>query len=252
VRRCAAIALLGALAFPCPAAANDLVATLSDSAVEINSSFTGSRIVVFGAVRETPGPETPGEYGVAVVVEGPPEDMVVRRKENSLGIWVNRAEERFAGVPSYYVVHLSESLSQETSLRQLEQYRLGLENMPFLRDGPSAPETAEFARALIRLKAEQQLYVERSDAVTFLAPTVFRTTFFLPATIPTGDYRVGVYLFKGMTLLAGETETLVIEKIGLSAQIARFAREYGLLYGIVTVLLGVSVGWIAGVMLRRG
>lgn len=238
------------------AAADELVATLSDAEVSITSSFTGSRIVVFGAVEETGDrlPEADGAaapYGVAVVVEGPPETIEVRRKERVLGIWMNRATATFADAPSYYVVHLSRSLSQDASVRQLAQYRLGIENIGFVRQAEGSRERLEFARAVLSLKAERQLYVDRTDAVEFLAPTVFRTTFFLPATIPTGDYRVGIYLFRGETLLAGNTETLTIVKTGLSAEIAAFAHRDGLLYGIGTVLLGIAIGWIAGVLLKR-
>ena len=77
-----------------PAGAESLISTLSDDSVEITSNFTGEQIVVFGAVRGTPSDDT--AYQVAVVVQGPSQDVVVRQKERFLGIWANRASREFA------------------------------------------------------------------------------------------------------------------------------------------------------------
>ena len=85
----------------------------------------------------------------------------------------------------------------------------------------------------------------------FLAPNVFRTTFFLPSDIPTGEYRVSVYLFRDETFLAGQTQTLTIEKGGFSERIARAAIDFPLPYGLVCVALALFTGWFAGVIFRR-
>jgi uncharacterized protein (TIGR02186 family) len=108
-----------------------------------------------------------------------------------------------------------------------------------------------FAQALIDLRSAHALYAERDDAITFLAPNVFRTTFFLPSDVPTGEYRVSVYLFRGEGFLAGATETLRVEKGGFSERIARAADQDALTYGLVCVALAVFTGWFAGVIFRR-
>lgn len=232
------------------ARAESLVSTLSDDGIEITSSFTGERIVVFGAVRGAP--EGDPDYGVAVVVEGPSQDLVARRKGRTLGIWVNRKWRTFADVPSFYVAHFSDNLSRGASASQLAQYRLGIANLPLVTEAGPDITTIEFADAVVDLKTARGFYVERPSAVQFLAPGVFRTTFFLPASIPVGDYRVSVYLFRGETFLAGETQTLTIAKSGFSDQIARYANDYPLLYGLVTVALALFTGWLAGIIFRRG
>ena len=117
------------------AAAESLVSTLSDDSVEITSNFTGEQIVVFGAVRGAPEGD-PG-YQVAVVVQGPAQDIVVREKERVLGIWANRTSREFKDVPSYYVMHLSENFSAALTPADLMQYRLGVAE-PALRPGCGA------------------------------------------------------------------------------------------------------------------
>jgi uncharacterized protein (TIGR02186 family) len=80
---------------------------------------------------------------------------------------------------------------------------------------------------------------------------VFRTTFFLPSDIPTGEYRVSVYLFRSEAFLAGATQTLNIAKGGFSERVARAALDLPFAYGMVCVVLAVFTGWLAGVMFRR-
>jgi uncharacterized protein (TIGR02186 family) len=242
-------ALLLIALLPSGAWAESLISTLSDDAVEITSNFTGEQIVVFGAVRGIPADNS--TYQVAVVVQGPDQDIVVRRKERFLGIWLNRASREFVSVPSYYVMHLSENFSGTLTPADLIQYRLGLSSLPFMLDSNTDAGAQRFASALIGIRIAHQLFAERKREVEFLAPNVFRTTFFLPSDIPTGEYRVSVYLFRDQTFLAGQTQMLSIAKGGYSEWIARAAIDYPLSYGVVCVALALFTGWFAGVIFRR-
>ena len=240
--------VLVAALLPSFGSAESLISTLSDDDVEITSSFTGERIVVFGAVRGTPADDP--DYEVAIVVQGPEEDVIARRKERLFGIWANRTSREFQDVPSYYVMHLSPNFSGAGNLTKLREYRLGIASLPFVQS--AADRTSEvFARAVIDIKTARDLYVERRSAVQFLAPNVFRTTFFLPSEIPTGEYRVSVYLFRGDTFLAGQTQDLRIEKRGFSERIARAADRRPFLYGLSCVAIAGFTGWFAGVVFRR-
>jgi uncharacterized protein (TIGR02186 family) len=232
------------------ALAESLVSTLSDEAVSITSNFTGERIVVFGAVRGAPEEAT--GYEVAVVVQGPEQDVIVRRKERLLGVWANRTSRTFKRVPSYYVMHLSGNFSAAVGPEELEEYRLGVPSLPFVQEAGAEATAERFAEALVDLKTEQALYAEHGEEVVFLAPDVFRTTFFLPSDIPTGEYRVNVYLFRDQAFLAGETQILLIAKAGFSDRIARAAIDFPLSYGLVCVVLALFTGWLAGVVFRRG
>jgi uncharacterized protein (TIGR02186 family) len=250
MRRGAAAILAVLLLWPIGrAAAESLVSTLSESAVEITSNFTGEQIVVFGAVRGIPSDDT--GYQVAIVVQGPDQNIVVRQKKRFLGIWANRDSHDFADVPSYYVMHLSENFNRTLTPADLVQYRLGLQSLPFVQQAAGDATAERFAAALIGQKSARGLYVERARDVQFLAPNVFRTTFFLPSVIPTGEYRVSVYLFRGETFLAGQTQKLSIVKGGYPERIARAALDYPLPYGLACVALAIATGWLAGVIFRR-
>jgi uncharacterized protein (TIGR02186 family) len=234
---------------PIAAEAASLVSTLSENKVEITSSFNGERIVVFGAIRGVP--DDGSNYQVAVVVQGPDQDLVIRRKQRVLGVWVNRTTREFKEVPSYYVMNLSPNFAEALDPAQLGQFRLGAASLPFVADASADGSAQRFAKAVIRLKSNRGLYAERLGEVQFLAPNVFRTTFFLPSVVPTGEYRSSVYLFGKGTFLAGQTQTLRVEKGGFSERIARAADDQPLAYGLICVALALFTGWLAGIIFRR-
>jgi len=230
--------------------ADTLVSTLSDDVIEITSQFVGRRIVVFGAVRETEPQETEPDYQIAVVVEGPSTAVVTRRRERVLGVWTNTDSRRFFAVPSYYVVHLSENLDPGASEELLSRFHLGLESLDFVQNAVPRGDGA-FAEAVIEEKLRRGLYEERQNAVEMLAPGVFRTTFFLPSEIPLGNYRVSVHLFRDGAFLASRVQNLLVLKTGFSDRLARFADDWPLPYGLLTVALGLFTGWFAGFIFRR-
>jgi len=234
------------------ASAEKLVSTLSNDAVEITSNFTGSHITAFGAVEEdTDRLVAEGEYQVAVVVAGPDLPITVRKKGQVAGFWINTGARDFFNVPSYYVIHLSENFSSAASRDLLARYKLDFADLGFARNASYKPEDEAYARALVEIKERQQLYARRENAVEFLSPTVFRTSFNLPSAIPVGTYHVSVYLFRQEKLIAAQVQSLLVEKSGFSDRIARFSTQQPLFYGLFAVMIAVFTGWLAGIIFRR-
>ncbi|MGA8158006.1 MAG: TIGR02186 family protein, partial [Rhodoplanes sp.] len=95
------------------------------------------------------------------------------------------------------------------------------------------------------------LYLESPKAVTFLAPTLFRASVPLPADASIGSYSVDVMLFADGALITRTTSAFAILKVGFERFVVTAAREYGLFYGIVTVMMALATGWFASIVFRR-
>ena len=80
--------------------AEDLVSGLSQDQIQITSNYTGTDIVVFGAIENAAN--TVGPHDIVVVVRGPDTTMIVRAKKHVAGIWVNANRVLLNGMPSYY------------------------------------------------------------------------------------------------------------------------------------------------------
>lgn len=239
-------AMLGALAAGIQATrAQALVADLSHHLIAITTGFTGTEVVLFGAV------DGPGD--VAVVVQGPPDDTVVRRKERVAGIWLNTHRMTFAQVPSFYRVATTRPLGMLIEESVLQRHAIGLANLGFAPTEPEPEdEVREFRDALIRKKQEDGLYATEHAQVAFLGERLFRTTIYFPANVPTGAYTVSVYLIRDGDVVSAQTTPLAVSKIGFSADVYDFATRQSLLYATFAIMFAVAAGWLAGAMFRKG
>ncbi len=241
------------LGVPQSARAETLIAALSEETVFIESNFAGASLTLFGSVgRDAATVARPGSYDLVVVVRGPEEWPVVRRKDRVGGIWLNADAVRFRSVPTYYAVQSNRALSLIAEPPSLRRYGIGLTNLEFQPDAEILEaERLAFATALVRLRLSDGLFSEAPSGVDFLTEHVFSTRIDLPSNIRTGAYRIELYLFRGGALLARESLLFGVRKVGFEAFIFNASVNQPLFYGAASIALAVLLGWIAGLMFRQ-
>jgi uncharacterized protein (TIGR02186 family) len=233
-------------------AAEDLVSGVSTDLIQIRSDFAGTDIVVFGAI-ETFDPTMPSEdRDVVVVVRGPDVDYTVRRKARILGIWINREQIPFTGMPGYYFIASTRPLEAIASADTLERFELGTTHLrASVPPGTPAEDALEFHAATVRSLRREQLYLESTSAVEFLSRSLFRARIPVPANVPPGEYRAEVYLFHGGTVTSAQSSPLFVDKTGLEREIYDFAYEASLAYGSLAVVFSLTLGWLGFALFRQ-
>jgi uncharacterized protein (TIGR02186 family) len=258
IRRCLfpALALIALASWGAPAAAERLVTSLSTYRVSIASNFTGADLVLFGTVEQDAAMAgRRGGYDVVVTVTGPRQTAVTWRKERVLGIWVNAESRTFVDVPSYLAVLTNRTIDAIAGPQLRRRLQIGINNTLLPQD--IAGDLGDVARddpfrvAFVRLRTEQGLYLERTNAVTSLTSTFFRTAIPLPSDAPVGTYEVDVKLFADGAMIARERSAFELYKAGIEQVVTTAARYHGLLYGFGTSGLAIFVGWLAAVVFRR-
>jgi uncharacterized protein (TIGR02186 family) len=236
------------------ARAESLVASLSTSQVRITSNYTGSQVVVFGAIeRDAQSVARAGPYQVAVTVRGPRQAVTVREKAQTGLVWINREQQKFIDIPAYLGVFTSAPLAEIGNPGLRARLRIGVQAVVNAPDVTMDRGEADdrFREALGRIKARELLFVEDERGTTFLTPTLFRTPIPLPVTAPPGDYEVDVALFADGVLLARTATSFEVIKIGFEEQIATLAEDWSALYGLGMALVALLFGWLANVIFRR-
>ena len=227
--------------------AQNLVADLSHHLIAITTAFVGTRVVLFGVAE--------GGGEIVVTVQGPREDLIVRRKSRVAGIWVNREGLGFRRVPAYYAVASTgplEQIARPDVLAQLEIGTASLDLEPIDATGLEINEIAAFKDALVRRKQELGLYSRKPAPINFVGEQLFRTTLVFPANVPPGIYQVQVFELRDGFATDAQRSTLVVSKVGLEADIYDFAQQRAFLYGLTAIALAIVSGWLAGVIFRRG
>ncbi len=87
--------------------------------------------------------------------------------------------------------------------------------------------------------------------MTFLTPTLYRSSIVVPAEAQVGTYNVDVKLFADGVAIAQTAEQFKIVTVGFEHFIADAAIEHGILYGFVTAAMAAMTGWFASVVFRR-
>lgn len=228
-------------------------ADVSTRRVAIQSDFSGVRIVLFGAVensRQT-APED-GLYDIAVVIEGPREELMVRRKSHVAGIWVNTDAKPFKAVPSYYAIISTRPVTEIARPQLLKWLGIGFDQIKMLPAGKFAQgEEIKYRDSIVRIKEKQGLYRRSEVGVSFIGRSLFRATIDLPANVSVGVFRARVHLFREGSYQSSYTTELNLQRQGLERFIHMSAFEYPFLYGVVAVILAVLAGLTATTVFRR-
>lgn len=234
--------------------AEDLAAGISRDKIEITSSFTGTDVVVFGAIETEGGealPATEPRDVVVVIRSDKPYLVTVRKKERVGPIWMNREERRFAGVPGFYFLASTKPLREIAADDVLAQHELGLDRIALGPAPGSVGGPREFREAILRNKIRQDTYSQHEGAVSFLSGSLFRTTVALPPNVPAGNLRVHVYAFADGQVTSQSSMTLFIDKTGIERRLSEFAHGEPTLYGLVAVLLSALAGFLAYLAFRE-
>jgi len=251
----AALAAAAAVVATEPAAAERLVASLSNRHVMITSNYTGVELVLFGSIeRDASNAARTNPYDIVATVIGPRETLRLRHSQRMLGIWVNTAARTFVDPPAYLAVLANRPVALIASAENRRKLQIGLTDTPLpelINNDIGEVTNDPFRGALVRLMGERGLYSEETNAVTFLTPTLFRASIKLPAQVPIGDYTVDVKLFADGNLIGRTALLFQIVKVGFEQFVVEAARDHGLLYGFATACMALLTGWIASVAFRR-
>ncbi len=85
----------------------------------------------------------------------------------------------------------------------------------------------------------------------FRSDRLFSTWFGLPANLPTGNYQAHFYLLVDGQVVGAEIQPLAVNKVGVEAEIFRFAHEWPAFYGIFAIVIALVAGWLADAAFRR-
>ena len=244
------ILFVSCLMIVAPAQAEELVSGVSQDLIQITSNYTGSDIVVFGAVEGQTQGASREPKDVVVVVRGPDTDINVRRRDRVAGIWINHDAADLYGMPAYYFLASTRPLGTIAPAAVLARYGIGVQSL--------RPDTVHshhdyepFRQAALRHLTEQHLYAEAPGGVEFLSDTLFRAHVPVPAGVTRGQYNVEVFLFRGATVVSAQSTPLFIDQTGLERRLYNFAHNQGFDYGLATVLMAIAMGWISSLLFRR-
>ena len=230
---------------PSSARAGDITVNLSDPIVKITAGFSGTDLLIFGVV--------PGDGDVVIVVRGPIREEIIRKKDQVMGVWVNRDKMVLENVPSLYMTANNRSLDEFMPISISLTHQIAAEHIRIKprKDYIHVKDWERFKHALIRNKVKQNLYKRKSVPLIFLGNRLFRTKLHFPSNVSVGTFGIDTYLIRKGEITAFETTLLNVRKFGVEADIYNFAHHHSLAYGLLAIIVAGLAGWLANAAFRK-
>lgn len=231
-----------------PARASEIVGALSQSRVDLTATFSGSEILIFGAVRHTPEDMINGEpapFDVVITVEGPRQTVFVFRKDRVAGIWMNTDQVRMESVPSFYAVATTRPLESILSPETDAEFRISTHATI---GGATEGTQPLFAQALSRIRERGGAYLALNRFVHMDRDVLFRTVVRLPANLTEGAYTTRMYLVRDGAVVSQYRTAIFVRKDGLERWLHQMAYDQPFLYGVMALLMALAAGWGASAL----
>ena len=228
-----------------------LVPEVSQHEVQVRQGFTGTELLLFGAVLDPAG-RAGQDYDIVVVLKGPSEPIRLREKERFAGVWVNAESNDFRSVPSFFAVASSRPIDDIVDAKTAAIYEFGTGYIQLSPSGSINPEEQQrFSLGLVDLKRRQGLYKEDFGGVQISEGVLYQARISLPSNVTTGTYSAETFAVTRGRVIASAVAEVEVRKVGFERFVELSANQYGLLYGFVAVMLSVLMGWGAGRLFAR-
>jgi uncharacterized protein (TIGR02186 family) len=238
---CAALFLLAGARDPI------LVPEVSQHTVEVRQGFTGTELLLFGAILNPEGTRAGSDYDIVVVLKGPIQSILVREKRRVAGIWLNAESTGFRSAPLFYAVASSRPIGEIIDDKTAAIYELGLPWLQLSPIGAIDPAAqARFAQGLVGLNRRGGLYQDNERGVKISEQVLYQARISLPSSVPTGVYTAETFAIQKGRVVTSAISRVEVRKLGFEGAIARFADRESFFYGLMTVCLSVLMGWLAG------
>jgi uncharacterized protein (TIGR02186 family) len=241
------VILLAALLLTTGARDPILVPEISQHEIQLRQGFTGTELLLFGAILTPEGTRAGGDYDIVVVLKGPTRAITLREKQRIAGIWVNAASTQFRSAPTFFAVAASRPIRQIVDERTAAIYELGL---PWLQLSPvgtyDPAEQARFAAGLVDLMRREGLYKNDDKGVTLNQQVLYQARISLPSNVQPGTYTAETFAINRGRVVTSAISRVEVKKVGFERAINRFAERGSFFYGLLAVGISVAMGWLAG------
>ncbi|MGE0408647.1 MAG: TIGR02186 family protein [Amphiplicatus sp.] len=251
------------LVLAAPAKGAEIAIALTEEVVEVNASFSGAELVLFGALAgaEAMSPETRAQYDIVAVVRGPAINFRLIPMLREQIVWTTGPAILVAGAPGILLTASTRPLDEATTpalRRALHLDANALDVAPLIKTTNARAAAIVDARgpavlgaAFLDAARSAGLIKETANAVSFKKGSLFSIDIELPPTTPVGEYVVDIYLLRDGALVSEDSARLSVNKVGIERGVYELAHARPIAYGIGCVAISLAAGWLAAAAFRK-
>jgi len=224
-----------------------LVPEISQHEVQVRQGFTGTQLLLYGAILDPDGRRASDDYDIVVILRGPGQPIRIREKQRFLGIWINAEATSFRSVPSFFALASSAPIAQIVDQRTAAIYEFGLQYLQLSPTGAiDPPQYVRFTQGLVDMRRSSGLFQQNEAGVTMNEGVLYQARISLPSNVVVGRYVAETFAVRDGRVIAAASTTVDVRKEGLDRVVTEQADENSFLYGLLAVGLSLLMGWGAG------
>jgi uncharacterized protein (TIGR02186 family) len=227
-----ALSCLGAVLSIFPAQA-DFAVDISKNTVKIDANFHGDSIVVFGSKPHT--------NKIYIVFRGEKQNLLIHKKGKTYGMWHNKFPQKIDGIYKYYALYSSEKTDNITDANSsiFEEFEIGEDNIKVLNQ-----IREDYKEFFLNYKKKGSLFSTEDSSVEVVGHfNLFKATINIPNDIPNGQYKLEVFNVAGDVVENIYIANVEVVKKGLSTFLEAMAKDHSFIYGILSVISALSLGF---------
>lgn len=239
---------LALLAIILPNRAQAVSCQVSPSIIPITMGYHGMPL-------EIKGDSAPGD-DVIVKITSAPADIHLKYKGKAGGIfWMKLGTLTFKEIPGTYLVSTSASIDKVLSPAALEQNGIGIaalqKKATIEVEHGEIPEGDWFTQ-FFEFKQHENNYAIKEGNVQVNPAGGFTLTLDWPYQAQPGDFTVEVITAKNGQVTGRAETALKVEMTGMVATISNMASNNRAVYGIIAIVVALTVGFAVGNIFKKG
>lgn len=224
-----------------------LVPEVSQHEVLVRQGFTGTQLLLYGAILDPDGSRARRDYDIVVILRGPSEAIEVREKQRWAGIWVNAENISFRSVPSFFALASSSPIDEIVDERMAAIYEFGLKYLQLSPTGTIDPEEyRRFTEGLVDLRQRLDLFQQDEQGVSISEDVLYQARIDLPSNVVVGRYMAETFAVRDGRVIAYASSEVLVRKEGMDRVVAEQSQDNAFAYGLLAVIMSVFMGWAAG------
>ena len=174
--------------------------------------------------------------------------MNLFQKEKKYGFWINRKINSLKNVPSFYSISSTKPLDILLPNNFQTAYEIGLIKQINSKNQKIDDKLID---QILFVEKNKKQYNENNTPITLLENTLFSNEIDFPTNLQEGNYKVKIHLIRFQKVLATKQDIIYVKKIGLQNWINFLAFQKPQLYGIMSILIAISFGFVASLVFRK-
>lgn len=213
--------------------------------LEIDTFYSGLEIKVRGSILQ--------DQDVIIEVKGPDEKSIFNMKGRVGPFWMNREKVELEHAPFLYMLILPKGKKWEDCLSSVGVGMAKLKQGLIIRNNSLSDDTI-FER-FVRLKKSEHLYGIQDGGIVYSngedGKKYFETKFCFPSFTVPGEYKIVATLVDDGKVEERASRSFRVEEVGFIKGVHELAYHRELAYGILCVVVALSVGALMGLFFRR-